>query len=219
VDFDLARQNMIEQQIRPWEVLDQRTLDLFERVHRENFVPEQYRELALADVNIPLPFGEVTMAPKVEGRMLQSLALTAHDKVLEVGTGCAFVTAMLACAAGEVHSVDIHAEFSRGAGPKLARYALDNVRLYSGDAARGWRQQAPYDAIAVTGSVPTPAHLATFEQELRPGGRLFIVVGQSPVMEAMLITRVGEEEWARERLFETDLPPLLNVAMPPRFRF
>jgi protein-L-isoaspartate(D-aspartate) O-methyltransferase len=219
VDFNLARQNMIEQQIRPWDVLDQRTLDLFERIHREDFVPSEFRQLALADVNIRLPFGESTMAPKVEARMIQSLALTPHDKVLEVGTGCAFVTAMLASAAGEVHSVDIHPEFTRAAAPKLDRCGLDNVRLHSGDAARGWREQAPYDAIAVTGSVPTPAQMGAFEQELRPAGRLFIIVGTSPVMEAMLVTRVGENEWSRESLFETDLPPLLHVTEPPKFRF
>ena len=219
MDYNLARQNMIEQQIRPWDVLDQRTLDLFERIHREDFVPAEFRQLALADVNVPLPFGEVTMAPKVEGRMIQSLALTAHDKVLEAGTGCGFVTALLAGAAGEIHSVDIHAEFTRAAGPKLDRCGLNNVRLYAGDASRGWREQAPYDAIAVTGSVPTDADVRPFEQELRPGGRLFIVVGRPPVMEALLITRVGEDEWSRESLFETDLPPLRNVAEPPQFRF
>jgi protein-L-isoaspartate(D-aspartate) O-methyltransferase len=219
MDFNLARQNMIEQQIRPWDVLDQRTLDLFEHVHREDFVPAEFRQLALADVNVPLSCGEVTMAPKVEARMIQSLALSAHDKVLEVGTGCAFVTALLASAAGEIHSVDIHAEFTRAAGPKLERCGLGNVSLYTGDAARGWHDQAPYDVIAVTGSLPLDAHLRAFEQELRPGGRLFAIVGRSPVMEALLITRVGENEWARESLFETDLPPLRNVMEPPKFRF
>jgi len=219
VDFNLARQNMIEQQIRPWDVLDQRTLDLFDRIHREDFVPAEFRQLALADVNVPLPFDETTMAPKVEGRLIQSLALSAHDKVLEVGTGCGFVTALLAAAAGEVHSVDIHAEFTRAAGPKLDRCGLHNVRLATGDAARGWHGQAPYDAIAVTGSVPAEAHVRAFAQELRPGGRLFIVVGRSPVMEALLVTRIGEDQWSRESLFETDLPPLRNVAEPPKFRF
>jgi protein-L-isoaspartate(D-aspartate) O-methyltransferase len=219
VDFNLARQNMIEQQIRPWDVLDQRTLELFERIHREDFVPAEYRQLALADVNVPLPFGEVTMAPKVEGRMIQGLLLTAHDKVLEVGTGCAFVTAMLASAAGEVHSVDIHPEFTRAAAPKLDRCGLGNVRLYGGDAARGWRDQAPYDAIAITGSLPEPGLLKAFEQELRRGGRLFAIVGRPPVMEAMLVTRVGGDEWSRESLFETELPPLRNIVEPPKFRF
>ena len=141
MDIEQARFNMVEQQIRPWDVLDQRTLDLFGRIHREDFVPAEFRQLALADVNVPLPFGEVTMAPKVEGRMIQSLALTPRDKVLEVGTGCGFVTALLAGAAGEIHSVDIHPEFTRTAGPKLDRCGLRNVRLYSGDASRGWREQ------------------------------------------------------------------------------
>jgi protein-L-isoaspartate(D-aspartate) O-methyltransferase len=219
MDFDLARHNMIENQLRAWEVLDQATLDLFAAVRREDFVPSAFRAMALADVNIPLGHGEVTMTPKVEARMVQALELSRHDKVLEVGTGCGFVTAILASAAGTVHSVDIHADFTQTARPKLEAYRLDNVRLHTGDAVRGWPAEAPYDVIAVTGSVPTPAHMLPFEQQLRTGGRLFIIVGQPPVMDAILVTRVGESEWARESIFETDLPPLVNAAPPPAFRF
>ena len=219
MDYDLARHNMIENQIRAWEVLDQATLDLFAAVRREDFVPPEFRVLALADVPVPLPHGEVTMTPKVEARMIQALALSRADKVLEVGTGCGFVTALLACAAGEVHSVDIHPDFTQTARAKLDACGLEKVRLHTGDAARGWPGQAPYDAIAVTGSVPTPAHMVPFEQQLRTGGRLFIIVGQAPVMDAILVTRVGESEWARESIFETDLPPLVNTVAPPAFRF
>lgn len=219
MDFNLARQNMIEQQIRPWDVLDQRTLDLFGRIHREDFVPAAYRALAFADLNIRLPFDEFTMAPKVEARMLQALAPQAQDLALEVGTGCGFVTALLACAAGTVHSVDIHGEFTRDARPKLDACGLHNVHLDTGDAARGWDAAAPYDVIAVTGSLPRAADLRPFEQQLRPGGRLFAVVGTAPVMAATLVTRVGSDAWTREVLFETDLPPLRNLAPPPRFRF
>src|SRR5262245_47939385 len=210
---------MIEQQIRPWEVLDQRTLDLFDAVHREDFVPAEFRHFALSDTGIPLPHGEVTMAPKVEARMIQSLAIAPGDRVLEIGTGCAFVTALLARVAAEVHSVDIHSEFIETARAKLGRSGPGNVTLHCGDAARGWPAAAPYDAIAVTGSVPTAAHATVFERELRVGGRLFVITGEPPVMDAVLVTRVGEREWARESLFETVLPPLLHLAPVSRFRF
>ena len=217
MDFNLARQNMIEQQIRPWDVLDQQTLDLFHTIHREDFVPEQYRQLALADINIPLAHGEVTMTPKVEARLLQSLAVTRRDKALEVGTGCAFLTALLACAAREVHSVDIYPEFSGTAATKLSRYGLSNVVLHTGDAVHGWAADQPYDVIAVTGSVPILTE--EFQQHLAANGRLFVIAGQPPVMEALLITRLGEREWSRESLFETDLPPLIGAPAPPRFGF
>jgi protein-L-isoaspartate(D-aspartate) O-methyltransferase len=217
MDFNLARQNMIEQQIRPWDVLDQQTLDLFHTIHREDFVPEQFRRLALADLNIPLAHGEVTMTPKVEARLLQSLAVSRKDKALEIGTGCAFLTSLLACAAREVHSVDIYPEFTGTAATKLSRYGLTNVVLHTGDAARGWAPDQPYDVIAVTGSVPVLT--GEFQRHLNINGRLFVIVGQPPVMEALLITRLSENEWSRESLFETDLPPLIGAAAPPRFSF
>lgn len=217
MDFNLARQNMIEQQIRPWEVLDQQTLDLFQSIHREEFVPDGYRQLALADVNIPLAHGEITMTPKVEARLLQSLAVTGEDKALEIGTGCAFLTALLACVAREVHSVDLYPDFTAAAATKLARYGLSNAVFHTGDAVNGWTAQAPYDVIAVTGSVPVLTE--SFQNQLNLQGRLFVIVGIPPVMEALLITRLGEHEWSRETLFETDLPPLVGAPEPPRFRF
>lgn len=217
MDFEQARYNMIEQQIRPWEVLDQRTLDLFEAIHREDFMPPSYRQLALADINIPLPHDQVTMTPKVEARLLQALALRKQDRVLEVGTGCAFVTALLGCAGGHVDSVDIFPEYTRSAQGKMHRHGLENVALYTTDAARGWGDPQTYDAIAVTGSVPILT--GDFQRQLRIGGRLFIIVGRFPVMEANLIIRVGEEEWRQESLFETEIPPLVNAPTSSRFRF
>ena len=217
MDFEQARHNMVEQQIRTWEVLDLAVLELFETIRREDFVPPEFRRLALADSNIPLPHGQVTMTPKVEARLLQSLVLQRTDRVLEVGTGCGFLTALLGCCAGDVHSVDIFPEFTASAAPKLGRSGITNVHLYTGDAALGWPQAGPYDAVVVTGSVPVLPDACT--DQLTPGGRLFVIVGQSPVMEALLITRAAGGGFSREVLFETDLPPLLGLPAPSSFRF
>ena len=215
-NFELARHNMIEQQIRPWEVLDQRVLDTLARVPREDFVPERYRKLAFSDVAIPLGHGEVMLKPNVEGRILQALAVQPTDHVLEVGTGSGYLTACLARLAASVISVDIVPEFVESARQKLKAHGFGNVVLHSGDASRGWGAHR-YNAIAVTGSVATVAEV--WPRSLSLGGRLFIVVGQPPVMEALLITRVGEEEWVRESLFDTELPPLRNAAPVKTFAF
>lgn len=217
MDFELARYNMVEQQIRTWEVLDASVLELFETVHREDFVPAEYRRLALADVGIPLPHDQVTMTPKVEARLLQSVAVQRTDRVLEIGTGCGFLTALLGCSAGQVHSVDLFPEFSAAATPRLTRYGIGNVQLYTGDAAGGWSAAGTCDVIVVTGSVPVlpDAYIA----QLNAGGRLFVIVGQAPAMEALLITRGANGALTREVLFETDLPPLLGLPVPSAFRF
>jgi protein-L-isoaspartate(D-aspartate) O-methyltransferase len=216
-NLEQARFNMVEQQIRPWEVLDQAVLDLLTAVPREQFVPEGFRNLAFADINIPLGHGEVMMMPKVEARMLQSLNIRPSDKVLEIGTGSGYVTALLARMASQVTSVEIHPEFSTQAQAKLARLSITNVEFAVGDGIRGWEQHAPYDIIAVTGSVPL---LETyFQQQLTIGGRLFVIVGQSPAMEARLIRCVANNEWATESLFETDLPALIGAPQPQRFVF
>lgn len=217
MDFEQARFNMIEQQIRTWEVLDQKVLDLIGELHREDFIPEPYKQLALADINIPLAHGEVTMTPKLEARVLQALAISSEDKILEIGTGCAYFTALLAKAGGIVHSVDIYPEFTERAKPLLAGHGLDDVQLYTDDALYGWPANAPYDVIAVTGSVPWL--IIEHQQQLNIGGRLFVITGDSPIMEAMLITRTGQEEWSRESLFETDLPPLVGAARKTHFQF
>jgi protein-L-isoaspartate(D-aspartate) O-methyltransferase len=207
---------MIEQQIRPWDVLDQRVLDLIGEVAREDFVPPEYRGVAYADAAIPIGHGQVMMHPNVEGRLLQALAVDGTDVVLEIGTGTGYLTALLARAARHVYSVDIVPEFREPAEERLALYGIHNVTLETGDASQGWVRHAPYDAIAVTGSMrDLPEGLLRC---LNRGGRLFAVLGEAPIMEAVLVRRTGEREWSREGLFETVLPPLIN-AVRPRFVF
>ena len=217
IDFERARFNMIEQQIRTWEVLDQRVLDLLARVRREDYVPEAYRALAFVDMEIPIGHGEKMLQPKIEARMLQELALTPGDRVLEVGTGSGYMTALLASVAAHVVSVDIQPDFTRDAGLKLARHGITNVTLETGDAARGWEKHAPYDAIVLTGSVPLLTQ--SFRMTLKPGGRLIAVVGEPPVMAAELITRVGDDAYNSITLFETCIAPLRNAPQPERFVF
>jgi len=217
MNFEQARLNMIEQQIRPWDVLDQRVLDLLSRIHREDFVPEEYRQLALADVQLPLLHHQCTMTPKLEARLLQALDIHKDDKVLEIGTGCAYLTALLSASARQVVSVDIYPEFTELAAGKLVKYNCQNVTLETGDAIRGWSKQSPYDVITVTGSLPVLD--PCFQEQLNEGGKLFVIVGTSPVMQAMLITRISTQEWNREILFETDLPPLIGAQTPEKFRF
>ncbi len=215
MDFERARVNMVEQQVRTWEVLDQRVLDAMSDVPREAFVPQAYRNLAFADISIPLGHGQVMMSPKVEGRLLQALASTTADRVLEVGTGSGYLTALLARLAREIVSVDIYDDFVASASTRLGKLGYGNVRLEAGDALHGWSAGAPWDVIAVTGSVPELA--LAFGEQLAPGGRLFIVVGEAPVMDARLVTRLGAAEWRTESLFETDLPPLIGARPRPRF--
>jgi protein-L-isoaspartate(D-aspartate) O-methyltransferase len=217
LDVERARFNMVEQQIRPWEVLDQRVLDLLLRVRREEYVPPQYRALAFADMEIPLGHGETMLTPKIEARMLQELALTPQDRILEVGTGSGYMTALLASMGSHVYSVDIIPEFTQTAGAKLHAHGLANVTLETGDAALGWDRHAPYDAVVVTGSLPVLPD--AFPRCLRPGGRLIVVVGEPPVMEARLITCVGAGAYSTTGLFETCIAPLRNALQPERFVF
>jgi protein-L-isoaspartate(D-aspartate) O-methyltransferase len=217
MDIERARSNMIESQIRTWEVLDQRVLDILSAVKREAFVPEQYRPLAFVDMEIPLGHGEVMLAPKLEARMLQELTLRETDRVLEVGTGSGHMTALLASLAGHVYSVELHPDFSAAAAGKLAAHGIVNVTLEVGDAAQGWSRHAPYDAILLTGSVPLLA--PRFRAQLRPGGRLLAVVGDPPAMTARLTTCVTEGAWTETGLFETCIAPLRNVPQPERFVF
>ncbi|MBZ0071595.1 MAG: protein-L-isoaspartate O-methyltransferase [Thiohalobacteraceae bacterium] len=216
-DLERARYNMIEQQIRPWDVLDQRVLDVLTATPREDFVPERYRTtLAFSDFSIPLGHNQYMMPPKLEGRLLQALALRPADRVLEIGTGSAYLTACLARLAAQVVSVDIFADFQDAAARKLADQGITNIDLEAGDAAAGWTGQA-FDAIAVTGSLPV-LHEG-FHHSLAIGGRLFVIVGRPPIMEALLITRVARDQWATESLLDTAIPPLLNAPEPVRFRF
>ena len=215
MNVEQARFNMVEQQIRTWEVLDPRVLDLMSEVPREDFVPPEYRNLAFADTSIPLGHGQSMMCPKVEARMLQALQIEPDEQVLEVGTGSGFVTALLARVAARVTSVEIHDSLSRDALAKLERHGVGNVELHVGDACRGWDRGAPYDAIAVTGSMPVLEE--RFKQSLAIGGRLFVIVGSEPAMEALLITRTGDSQWTTDSLFETVVAPLIGVAQPERF--
>jgi protein-L-isoaspartate(D-aspartate) O-methyltransferase len=202
---EIAKFNMIEQQIRPWEVLDHQVLDVIERLNREDFVDPAYRGLAYADCQIPLQNGVRMLPPTVEGRMLQALLLGPDDRVLEVGSGSGYITACLASLASRVSSIDADAESIARAQKNIARLGLANVEFTQTTLAR-FDEPESYDAIAVTASLPSiPKNL---EQALKIGGRLFVICGHSPVMEALLITRVDASEWTRQSLFETDLPRL-----------
>ena len=215
LDVTKARFNMIEQQIRPWEVLDQKVLDVMENIPREDFVPETNRNLAFADINIPLPHDEVMMEPRVEARMLQALNIQSTDSILEVGTGSSYITALLAKLGKYVVSVDIHTDNTESAKQKLKEHGIANITLETGDASAGWDRHAPYDVIAITGSMPNLPE--AFQFSLNHGGRLFCVIGESPIMTATLITRVGEYEWTHEALFETELPSLQNITPTRHF--
>lgn len=202
---ELAKFNMIEQQIRPWEVLDHRVLAVLEALDRADFVAPAYRGLAYADCQIPLQNGVRMLPPNVEGRMLQALMLDKDDRVLEVGSGSGYIAACLASLAAQVRSIDADAGIIEGARENIARLGIANVEFEQLAPAQ-FDAPESYDAIAVTASLPSVPQ--NFRQALRPGGRLFVICGNSPVMEALLITRVGSNEWTRQSLFETDLPRL-----------
>lgn len=215
LDFERARFNMVEQQIRPWDVLDARVLEVFESLLREAFVPKRHRNLAYADIQLPLPHDEVMMEPRLEARLLQALDPRPDECALEIGTGTGYLTACLARLAGQVTSVDIQVEFRDLAAAQLSAQAIRNVCLEVGDAAQGWDDGQRYDAIAVTGSLPE-LHRG-YHHSLSIGGRLFVIVGERPIMEALLITRVGENQWATESLLDTSIRPLRNARRTERF--
>jgi protein-L-isoaspartate(D-aspartate) O-methyltransferase len=215
MNFDQARFAMIEQQVRPWDVLDPRVLEVMSSVKREDFVPAAHRQLAFADLPLPLAHGESMLKPVVEGRLLQSLALDASEEVLEIGTGSGFVTACLAQLARAVTSIDIHADFIEAARARLDAAGIGNVRLETGDAL-SWQPGRQFDALAVTGAVASIPE--SFISWLRPGGRMFVVRGNSPVQEAVRATRRGDALHI-ESLFETDIPYLRGAAPAPAFTF
>jgi len=217
VDLERARYNMVESQIRTWEVLDQRVLDTLSVVRREEYVPDQYRPLAFVDMEIPLGHGEAMLTPKLEARILQELTLNDGDRVLEVGTGSGYMTALLAALAAHVHSVELHAELARSAERKLSEHGVHNVSVETGDAGDGWAAHAPYDVIVLTGSVPLLPE--TFKGQLKSGGRLLVVVGVPPVMTARLLTSMAPGVYGDVGLFETCIAPLRNVPQPERFVF
>lgn len=217
MDIEQARYNMVEQQIRPWDVLNQNVLDLLFRLRREDFVPPAHRTLAFVDMEIPLGHGETMWTPKLEARVLQELTLAGSDRVLEIGTGSGYLTALLAAQAGEVVSVDIHADFTAAAGDNLRAHGIANVSLETGDAARDWHDQDGFDVIVLTGS--TPILSDAFRRRLRVGGRLFAVTGTAPVMQAQLVTCTAPGAFRSVTLFETCLAPLVNAPQPAAFVF
>ncbi|WP_295543098.1 protein-L-isoaspartate O-methyltransferase [uncultured Thiohalocapsa sp.] len=217
---ELARYNMIEQQVRPWNVLDARVLHVLGELPREAFVPDAYRALAYADVDIPIGTDTCMLAPKVVGRMLQALQVRDGEKVLEIGPGTGYITACLARLGGRVLGVEIDPDLAAGARERLKAMQLHRVEVDTADAMAGPLDSGPFDVIAVTGSVPTEEPIPMLAQQLRPGGRLFVVVGEDPVMEARLETRIGGiGDLRRENLFETSVPALKNVPQPERFVF
>ncbi|WP_462321760.1 protein-L-isoaspartate O-methyltransferase family protein [Halochromatium sp.] len=216
--MDRARFNMIEQQVRPWEVLDERVLAVMHKLPREAFVPDGYRGLAYADIEIPLGERTAMLAPKVVGRLLQALDVQPHETIFEVGTGTGYVTACLAHLGERVFSIEIDPDLAEGARARLNAMGLSQVEVHTADAFAGRVDGGPFDVIAVTGSVPTTEPLPALEQLLVDGGRLFIVVGEQPLMEAMRITRIGND-FRRERLFETSISALENAPSPERFAF
>ena len=213
IDFQQARFAMVEQQVRPWDVLDPRVLDTLMTVRREDFVPPRHRKLAFADLPLPLEHGEFMMKPVHEGRLLQAMNLEAGDEVLEIGTGSGFITACLAMLARDVVSIDRHADFIDRVRTRLTADNITNVRLETADVF-AWQPGRQFDAICVTGAVATDPE--RFGAWLKPGGRLFVIHGQSPVQEALRITRRGEG-FHRESLFETDVPYLHGAAPAPSF--
>ncbi|MFO1322605.1 MAG: protein-L-isoaspartate O-methyltransferase [Burkholderiales bacterium] len=216
MDFEQARFNMVEQQIRPWEVLDQDVLDLLFTVRREDFVPPQYRSLAFADLELPLPGGQRMWAPKVEARVLQALKLARGESVLEIGTGSGYFTALLAARAADVTTVEIDANLAASAATRLVRHGFGRVRREVGDGARGFGNDL-YDAIVLTGSTPLlPEH---FFSQLKPNGRVFAIVGDAPVMTARLVAWTAPGSRVTTDLFETVVAPLVNAAAPARFTF
>lgn len=217
MDTETARFNMIEQQIRPWEVLDPVVLTALHEVRREEYVPENYRNLAFADMHVPLAHGQVMMQPKQEARLLQELSLNPDDRVLEIGTGSGYVTALLAHLAGHVDTVDIFPDFIKTAQTRFATNGVTNVSFHEGNAAHGWESEHAYDAVLLTGSV---AELPPgFTELLANGGRLAAIVGKAPVMEAVLIEHLAGRQYRTTSLFDTSLPPLIHAEAEPSFVF
>ncbi|MBI4989419.1 MAG: protein-L-isoaspartate O-methyltransferase [Rhodocyclales bacterium] len=217
MNLEQARYNMVEQQIRTWEVLDQEVLDLLMTVKREAFVPPACLKLAFADTAIPLGHGAAMLHPAIEAKMLQALQLRKSDKVLEIGTGSGYMAALLGARSDHVFTVEIEPELAARARESLQRECADNVTVVDGDGAQGWPAQAPYDAIVLSGSVPEiPDALLA---QLKVGGRLLAVVGEAPLMQARLVTCVAEGQFQSVNLFETSIPRLRNLAERGKFVF
>jgi protein-L-isoaspartate(D-aspartate) O-methyltransferase len=223
MDLEQTRFNMVEQQIRTWDVLDQEVLKLLFELRREEFVPPAYRSLAFVDMEIPLGYGEVMLAPKMEARILQEVQVKKTDRILEIGSGSGYLAALLAKKGEYVHSVEIVPELKAMAEKNIQTHGITNVLVENGDGARGWPRHGRYDVIVLTGS--TPVLPDAFQKSLRAGGRLFAVVGDAPVMQAVIVTCLAEENegkpgaYSTVGLFETCITPLTNAQQPARFTF
>lgn len=214
LNVELARHNMIEQQVRPWDVLDERVLNAMGALRREDFVAAEHRTLAFADLALPLGHDEVMMKPVVEGRVLQAVVPQPDESVLEIGTGSGYLTACLARLAGSVTSVDLHADFVEAARARLLAAGIANTRIQSAEAVHGFDPGRRFEVIVVTGAVAQlPQHWLGW---VVPGGRLFAIVGESPVQRATLYAE-RDGHWDETPLFETDLPYLRHAAPVPRF--
>lgn len=217
MDLELAKFNMVEQQIRPWMVLDPHILETMSAVPRENFVPQEYRHLAFADMNIPIGDDQVMLQPKVEARLLQALTPEKDDVALEIGTGTGHVAALLAHCVFDVHSIECRAQFVDLARRNLAGNDVVNVEVIHGDAGQGWDSDIDYNCIFISGSVIELPQ--SYRELLCIGGRLVAVIGEGSIMDAVLITRTEHADWETEYLFETHLPALDNIDQPDRFVF
>ncbi len=215
IDTELARQNMVENRVRTSEVLDMRTLDTLRSVHREQFVPAKYRNLAFTDMALPIGHGELMLKPITEGRVLQAAAPEAHERVLEIGTGSGFLTACLAHLAESVVSVEQHADLADNARAHLAAAQVRNARVETAEAVHGFQTGEQFDLVVVGAGVHAVPD--RFRAWVKPGGRLFAIVGDSPAMQATLLRRIDETHWQQEVVFETDVPYLKNAEPPRRF--
>ncbi|PRG89454.1 protein-L-isoaspartate O-methyltransferase family protein [Burkholderia gladioli] len=217
MNIDNARFNMIEQQIRPWEVLDPEVLSLLSVVKRELYVPSVYRDLAFADLELPLPGGQKMLAPRVEARMLQELAVKKHESILEIGAGSGYMAALLAHRGQHVVTVDIDPDLVQFAADNLRDNGVSNAEVVLADAARGLPEKGPYDVICVSGGLPVvPQELL---EQLKVGGRLAAFVGSRPVMKAQIITRIDDKQFRVADVFETYVDHLVNAMEPSRFKF
>lgn len=217
MDIEQARLNMIEQQIRTWDVLDMEVLDLLNELHREDFIPNEYKELSFADICIPIGHDQTTMTPKVEARLLQSLKLNNNETVLEIGTGCGYLTALMAKTAKQVKSIDIYPDFINSAREKIMKSGLANIELECTDAYNLLEQSEKFDVLVMTASLPTMDE--RFLNLLNDSGRMFSVIGESPAMEACVLTKQNSADLSKQSIFETDLPALIGSEQKEEFEF
>lgn len=213
----IARINMIKQQLRTGDVLDETILNLYNTIPREDFVPKEFEHFAYSDMQIELPHGQRMMSPLEEAQLLQALTLTGNETVLEIGTGTGFFTALLSHLSKKVISVDYFEDFTQSARHKLETHQCNNIELHTGNAARGWLDKAPYDVVVFTGALESLTD--THRLQVLPGGKLFAIIGNEPIMLGELHTLNKNGQWERELVFETSIPPLIDKTKPKEFSF